>query len=171
VFGCKSRHSEKKEVNSMAPGTDFLTKQRQQIEARLKELQPAHEEYLTLLKARDALASVKPADGRRGPGRPPGKRGPGRPPARRGPGRPRGSRTGTGRATAANGRRKRASGRGRRSNTRADQALTLIKQNPGIKVPDIAKQMGIRQNYLYRVTAGLEKQRLVRRRDGGFHAA
>ena len=152
----------------MAPRTDFLTKQRQQIEARLKELQPAHEEYLTLLKARDALASVKPANGRRGPGRPPG-----RPPGKRGPGRPRGSRTGTGRAQPANGRRTRtrAGGRRRRSNTRADQALSLIKENPGINVADIAKRMGIRQNYLYRVTAGLEKQRLVRRRDGGFHAA
>jgi hypothetical protein len=163
--------TEEKEVNSMAPRTDFLTKQRQQIEARLKELQPAHEEYLTLLKARDALASVKP-DGRRGPGRPPASRGPGRPPARRGPGRPRGSGTTRARSTAAkaaNGRRTR--GRGRRSNTRADQALALIKQNPGIKVPEIATKMGIRQNYLYRVTAGLEKQRLVRRRGGGFHAA
>ena len=150
----------------MAPRTDFLTKQRQQIEARLKELQPAHEEYLTLIKARDALASVKPANGRRGPGRPPG-----RPPGKRGPGRPPGSRTGSGRATATNGRRTKARARGRRSNTRADQALTIIKQNPGINVADIAKRMGIRQNYLYRVTAGLEKQRLVRRRDGGFHAA
>jgi hypothetical protein len=137
----------------MAPRTDFLTKQRQQIEARLKELQPAHEEYLTLLKARDALAAVKPANGRRGPGR------------------PRGSRTAAGRSTATNGRRKGGRGRSRRSNTRADQALALIKQNPGIKVPDIADKMGIRQNYLYRVTAGLEKQRLVRRRGGGFHAA
>jgi hypothetical protein len=155
----------------MAPRTDFLTKQREQIDARLRELQPAHEEYLTLLKARDALASVKPPDGRRGPGRPPAKRGPGRPPGKRGPGRPRGARTGTARATPANGRRTARRGRGRRTNTRADQALALIKQNPGIKVPDIAKQMGIRQNYLYRVTAGLEKQRLVRRRDGGFHAA
>jgi hypothetical protein len=153
----------------MAPRTDFLTKQRQQIEARLKELQPAHEEYLTLLEARDALAGVKASPNRRGPGRPPGKRGPGRPPARRGPGRPRGSRTRTGRATAANGRR--TKGRGRRTNTRADQALALIKKNPGITVPDIATKMGIRQNYLYRVTAGLEKQRLVRRRGGGFHAA
>jgi hypothetical protein len=160
----------------MAPRTDFLAKQREQIDARLRELQPAHEEYLTLLKARDALAAVKPPDGRRGPGRPAGKRGPGRPPGKRGPGRPRGSRTTTTRATTAraaggNGRRTARRGRGRRSNTRADQALALIKQNPGIKVPDIAKQMGIRQNYLYRVTAGLQKQRLVRRRDGGFHAA
>jgi hypothetical protein len=151
----------------MAPRTDFLTKQRQQIEARLKELQPAHEEYLTLVEARDALAGVKPAN-RRGPGRPPGRPA-GRPAGRRGPGRPRGSRTGSGRSTVTDGRRTR--GRGRRSNTRADQALALIKQNPGIKVPDIASKMGIRQNYLYRVTAGLERQRLVRRRDGGFHAA
>ncbi len=65
----------------MAPRTDFLTKQRQQIEARLKELQPAHEEYLTLLKARDALAAVKPANGRRGPGRAARQEG-SRPPAR-----------------------------------------------------------------------------------------
>ena len=155
----------------MAPRTDFLAKQREQIDARLRELQPAHEEYLTLLKARDALAAVKPPDGRRGPGRPPAKRGPGRPPGKRGPGRPRGSRTTPARATAGNGRRTARRGRRRRTNTRADEALALIKQNPGIKVPDIAKQMGIRQNYLYRVTAGLEKQRLVRRRAGGFHAA
>ena len=155
----------------MAPRTDFLTKQRQQIEARLKELQPAHEEYLTLLKARDALASVKPANGRRVPGRPPGRRGPGRPPGRRGPGRPPGSGTSAKRSTTTAGRRTSGRGRGRRSNTRADQALALIKRNPGIKVPDIATKMGIRQNYLYRVTAGLEKQRLVRRRGGGFHAA
>jgi hypothetical protein len=155
----------------MAPRTDFLTRQRQQIEARLKELQPAHEEYLTLLEARDALAGVKTVPGRRGPGRPPGKRGPGRPPGKRGPGRPRGSRTGTGRSTSTNGRRTKGRGRGRRSNTRADQALALIKRNPGITVPDIASKMGIRQNYLYRVTAGLEKERLVRRRNGGFHAA
>ena len=153
----------------MPPRTDFLTKQRQQIEARLRELQPAHEEYLTLLKARDALASVKSDGAPRGPGRPAGRRGPGRPPGRRGPGRPRGSGRST--TTAGNGRRKRAAGRGRRTNTRADQALALIKQNPGINVADIAKRMGIRQNYLYRVTAGLEKQRMVRRRDGGFHAA
>jgi MarR family protein len=85
--------------------------------------------------------------------------------------RPSGGPTGAGRSKATNGRRTRKRGRGSRSNTRADQALTLIKQNPGIKVPDIADKMGIRQNYLYRVTAGLEKQRLVRRRGGGFHAA
>ena len=140
----------------MPPRTDFLTKQRQQIEARLKELQPAHEEYLTLLEARDALAGVKPANGRR--------RGPGRPPGRRGPGRPPGS--GRKKATA----RRKVTRRRRRGGTRAEQALTLIKQNPGITVNDIAKRMGIRQNYLYRVTGELQKDRKVTRRGGGFHA-
>jgi hypothetical protein len=138
----------------MPPRTDFLTKQRQQIEARLRELQPAHEEYLTLLQARDALAGVKGANGRRGPGRPPGKRGPGRPP-------------GSGRKTTAS---RKQTTRRRRSGTRADQALTLIKENPGITVSDIADRMGIRQNYLYRVTQELQKQRQVSRRGGGFHA-
>ena len=142
----------------MPPRTDFLTKQRQQIEARLKELQPAHEEYLTLLEARDALAGVKGM----APGHAPARRGPGRPPGRRGPGRPPGS----GRKTAA---RKKTTRR-RRTGTRGDQALALIKQNPGITVSDIASRMGIRQNYLYRVTQELQKQRLVRRRNGGFHA-
>jgi winged helix-turn-helix DNA-binding protein len=138
----------------MPPRTDFLTKQRQQIEARLRELQPAHEEYLTLLQARDALAGVKPANGRRGPGRPPGKRGPGRPP-------------GSGSKTAAS--RKKTTRR-RRGGTRAEQALALIQQNPGITVADIADRMGIRQNYLYRVTQELQKDRKVSRRGGGFHA-
>ena len=129
----------------MPPRTDFLTKQRQQIEARLRELQPAHEEYLTLLRARDALAGVKPANGRRGPGRPPGSR----------------NKT---------ARKPRGGTRRRRSGTRRDQALELIRQNPGITVSDIADRMGIRQNYLYRVTQELQKERKVSRRDGGFHA-
>ena len=119
----------------MPPRTDFLTKQRQQIEARLKELQPAHEEYLTLLEARDALAGVKPANGRRGPGRPPGRRGPGRPP---------GSAAARSRRTARGAqRRRRAPTRRRRDRGHAaDQALALIKQNPGITVPDIADTHG-----------------------------
>jgi hypothetical protein len=126
----------------MPPRTDFLTKQRRQIDARLKELQPAHEEYLTLLEARDALAGVKRANGRRGPGRPPGS----------------GRKTSARRPTR------------RRSGTRRDQALELIRKNPGIGVADIAKRMGIRQNYLYRVTQELQKDRKIRRKDGGFHA-
>ena len=46
----------------------------------------------------------------------------------------------------------------------------MIRKNPGIGVPDIAKRMGIRQNYLYRVTQELQKDRKVSRRGSGFHA-
>jgi hypothetical protein len=122
--------------------TDFLTKQRKQITARLDELRPLYEEYLTLEKAQQALdqvgSPVRRALGRNGRRTRGGRRGPGRPPARRGPGRPRGSgrrattrratstrttgRRTSGRRTAARGTspttRRRTSAAGRRSTTR-----------------------------------------------------
>jgi hypothetical protein len=61
---------------------------------------------------------------------------------RRGPGRPKGSRN---------------SGR-RRSGTRAEQAVKLVKANPGISAGEIAKRMSIAPNYVYRVMAELEKE-------------
>jgi hypothetical protein len=153
------------------PRTDFLDRQRKQISARLNELKPLYEEYLTLQKAQEALdqvgGTVRRAAGattrrgpgrprtRRGPGRPPGRRGPGRPPAKRGPGRPAGRRR----------TRSRAGG------TRADEALNVIKANPGITIPELAKRLKIRPNYLYRVTGALEKENRIRRRDRGFHAS
>jgi hypothetical protein len=150
----------------MPPRTDFLTQQRRQIEARLQELRPAHEEYLTLLEAKEALEGLK-SPSRPGPGRPPGRRGPGRPP---GSVRRRRTTTSAGGRASANGRRRpRRGGTRRRSGgTRADQALQLIKSNPGMTVPQIADRMGIRQNYLYRVTAALQKQGSVKRKGQGF---
>jgi hypothetical protein len=47
---------------------DFLSQTRTDIDKRLKELRPLHEEYLTLLKAKEALEGVGAT--RRGPGRP-----------------------------------------------------------------------------------------------------
>jgi hypothetical protein len=149
----------------MAPRTDFLTQQRRQIDAKLQELRPAHEEYLTLLEAKQALEGLKsPAR----PGRPPARRGPGRP-----PGSGRGRRAATTRAQSTNGRRRprRTGTRRRAGGTRADQALQLIKSKPGMTVPEIADKMGIRQNYLYRVTAALQKQGSVKRKGQGFVAA
>ena len=147
----------------MPPRTDFLTQQRRRIDARLQELKPAHEEYLTLLEAKEALEGVRTPSR---VGRPPGRRGPGRPP---GSGR---KRTTT-RARSANGRRKprRTATRRRAGGTRAEQALQLIKSNPGMSVPQIADRMGIRQNYLYRVTAALQKEGSVKRKGQGFVAA
>ena len=155
----------------MAPRTDFLTQQRRQIDARLQVLRPAHEEYLTLLEAKEALDGLKaPSQPGRPPGRPAGRRGPGRPP---GSGTKRRTSTAArGRASSNGRRRARRSGTRRRAGgTRADQALQLIKSSPGVTVPEIADRMGIRQNYLYRVTAALQKQGSVKRKGQGFVAA
>ena len=61
--------------------------------------------------------------------------------------------------------------RKRRGGTRADQAVTLIKQNPGITASDIAKQMKIKPNYLYRVLSDLEKQKKVKKKGRTYSAA
>jgi transposase-like protein len=79
---------------------------------------------------------------------------------RRGPGRPR---------TAA--RRSGGGRRRRRGNTRSDQAVKLVKANPGISASEIAKKMNIKPNYLYRVLADLEKQGKVRKDGRAYHPA
>jgi predicted Rossmann fold nucleotide-binding protein DprA/Smf involved in DNA uptake len=93
---------------------------------------------------------------------------------RRGPGRPRGSTTrrSTTRRTrgtqATSGRRTRRS-RGRRGGaTRANQALDLVRQSPGITIPQIAKQMGIEPNYLYRVLPRLQQEGQIKRDGQGW---
>jgi hypothetical protein len=130
---------------------DFLTEKRQEIDNRLKELRPLHEEYLTLEKARDALAGMDQPR-RRGPGRPPGS-----------------TSTGRRRASSGNGRRRR---RRRAGGTRGEQALGVVRQNPGITVSELGDKLGIKQkNYLYRVMANLQEDGAVRKEGKGFHAA
>jgi DNA-binding IclR family transcriptional regulator len=75
--------------------------------------------------------------------------------ARRRPGRPRGS---------GKGKRRGAAKRRRRSGTRADQAVKLVEKNPGISASEIAKQMKIKPNYLYRVLGELEKEGRVKKK-------
>lgn len=82
--------------------------------------------------------------------------------ARRAPGRPRGAKTTKSTsttATAAAPRRRRK----RRGGTRADQAVSLIEGAPGISASDVAKQMKIKPNYLYRVLGDLEKEGRVKK--------
>jgi len=134
---------------------DFLTEQVNALENRLNELRPAYEEYLEVEKVRDALTS---ATGRRGPGRPRAGA------SRRGPGRPKGSTT---RRRSSNGRRR----RGRRGGTRADQALKVVRENPGITVSEMASKMSIKQpNYLYRVMNQLEGDGAVSKTGKGYTA-
>jgi hypothetical protein len=117
-----------------------------EIDDRLRELK---EEVSRLEAARSALTG-----GRRGPGRPRSTRdqtaSTPRTTTRRRPGRPRGrSRTGT----------------------RANQALELVRNSPGITIPQIAEQMGIEPNYLYRVMPRLATDGQVRREGQGWHPA
>jgi sugar-specific transcriptional regulator TrmB len=64
----------------------------------------------------------------------------------------------------------RAKKRRRRSGTRADQAVKLIKDNPGISASDIAKSMKIKPNYLYRVLGELEKEGRVKKKGRQYTA-
>jgi predicted HTH transcriptional regulator len=75
--------------------------------------------------------------------------------ARRRVGRPRGTTTAP---------------RRRSGSTRADQAVRLIKQNPGITVSELGKKMKLNApNYLYRVLPDLQKEGRIKRRGKGYH--
>ncbi len=78
---------------------------------------------------------------------------------KRGPGRPRGSGGG-------GGRRRR-----RRGGTRAEHAVNLISQKPGISASEIARELKIKPNYMYRVLAELQKDGQVRKEGRAYHPA
>ena len=131
---------------------DFLSEQLGALEKRLKDLRPHVEEYLHLEQVKEALEGV---------GRP-----------RRGPGRPRGSTTRrrastTTRRKSTNGRRR----RGRRGGTRAQQALKVVRDNPGITVSELGRKLNIKQpNYLYRVMNQLQSDGAVTKSGRGYTA-
>ena len=136
---------------------DFLSEQLNALEKRLKDLRPHVEEYLNLEKVKEALEGVGGSK-RRGPGRPRGST------TRRSPGRPAASTT---RRRSSNGRRK----RGRRGGTRAEQALKVVRENPGITVSALAGRLNIKQpNYLYRVMNQLEADGSVAKTGKGYTA-
>ena len=60
--------------------------------------------------------------------------------------------------------------RRRRSGTRADQAVKLVADNPGISASEIAKKMKIKPNYLYRVLGDLEKEGRVKKKGRNYSA-
>jgi predicted HTH transcriptional regulator len=78
---------------------------------------------------------------------------------RRGPGRPRGS--------GSNGVTRRR--RRRRGGTRAEQAVKLISENPGINASEIARRLGIKPNYMYRVLTELQNEGKVRKEGRAYH--
>lgn len=77
----------------------------------------------------------------------------------------RGGRRGPGRPRRASTARRRRTG-----STRADQAVRIIKQNPGITVSDLGRKMKLNHpNYLYRVLPDLQKEGRIRRKGKGYH--
>jgi hypothetical protein len=126
----------------------FVDSTVKEIDDRLRELK---EEVSKLEAARSALVGT-----------------------RRGPGRPRAARP----AAATTTTRRRTTGRrpgrprGRsRGGTRANQALELVRSQPGITIPQIAEKMGIEPNYLYRVMPRLLSDGQVKREGQGWHPA
>jgi hypothetical protein len=124
----------------------FIDSAVQDIDNRLTELK---EEEARLLAARAALlgGSGRVAAAKAQPARASAKAP--RPRAGR-PGRPRGRRAG---------------------NTRAAQALELVRKQPGVTIPEIATTMGIEPNYLYRVMPRLISEGRVKREGQGWHPA
>jgi sugar-specific transcriptional regulator TrmB len=122
---------------------DFLDEKRKEIQARLKELKPLVEEYQRLEAAERALSGVGSSSTTTASA----------------------PRRTTRRARSSNGRR----GRPRGSGTRAQQALDLVKGQPGITIPELASAMGIKQNYLYRVMPGLAEDGKVTKSGRGWH--
>jgi hypothetical protein len=121
----------------------FIDAAVQDIDNRIKELR---EEEQKLVAARVALTGTV----KRGPGRPPRSESAATPARRpRRPGRPRGRRGG---------------------NTRSNQALELVRSQPGITIPEIAESLKIEPNYLYRVMPKLTSDGLVKREGQGWHA-
>jgi hypothetical protein len=154
--------------------TDFLDEKRQEITNRLKELQPAVDEYNRLEAAASALAGVGGRTSsstvstttarRRGPGRP------------RGSGRKKSAATATATVAAPKAARKpagrpakRRAGRRKGSGTRAAEARSFVQGQPGITIPELAAKMGIKQNYLYRVLPGLEQENKVEKKGRGWY--
>jgi hypothetical protein len=82
------------------------------------------------------------------------------------PGRQRGRRAAAKAST--DGSRK---GRRRRGGSRADQAVKLIAENPGIGAGDVAKKMKIKPNYVYRVLGDLEKEGRIKKDGRQYHPA
>jgi hypothetical protein len=166
-------HVDASEEDSTVP--DFLDEKRREITDRLKELKPLVDEYNRLEAAASALRSVggsaapsaRKAARRRRPGRPKGA-------TRRAVKAPKATKVKARRKTKAKAARKpgrpakRRAGRRKGSGTRAAEALTLVKGQPGITIPELAAKMGIKQNYLYRVLPGLEQEKKVRKDGRGW---
>jgi DNA invertase Pin-like site-specific DNA recombinase len=132
------------ERKEMPPTTDVLDEFRDRLRARREELL----EELREIEQHLGIGG-KSRGGRR-------------------PGRPRGSGSKSASAGSRSGGATRRRRR-RKGGTRADQAVKLVEGNPGVSAAEIAKQMKIKPNYLYRVLGELEKEGRVTKKGREYH--
>lgn len=59
--------------------------------------------------------------------------------------------------------------RRRTGGTRAEQAVALITEKPGINASEVADEMKIKPNYLYRVLGDMEKEGRVEKKDRRYY--
>jgi hypothetical protein len=129
---------------------DFLEDKKGEIHKRLAELKPVVDEYQRLEAAATALDGLPSnASSRRAPAST----------------RARANRRSTS-SPATPGRR----GRPKGSGTRSKQALEIVRARPGVTISELADEMKIKQNYLYRVLPALAKDGLVAKKGRGWHA-
>ena len=83
---------------------------------------------------------------------------------KRGPGRPRGS-------SPSGESRPRKRRRSRKGGTRAEHALRVISEEPGIGAGAIAEKLGIKPNYMYRVLTELQADGKVRKEGRSYYSA
>ena len=127
---------------------DDLRSLEERVIARMRELEPLIQEYKEL----EDLAKRLQID----PARATGTTRKSATPSRR---------TSTGRSARAGGarsgtRRKRSIAR---PGQRRDQVLAMVKQQPGVTVPDIAKSIGVDPTGLYRVVRALEQEGQIKK--------
>jgi hypothetical protein len=111
---------------------------RKQVEERLKELQPLVDEYERLRQVADLL--TEPTDA----------------------GSPRSRGRSTPRRAMATASSRRAKGQ------RSEDALNLIREQPGITVAAAAEALGIGTTYLYRLLPRLEREGRIRKEGRGY---
>jgi hypothetical protein len=130
--------------------SDVVTRVRSELEKRLRELEPHVKEHAQIKEALAKLADTVSPRGRTRPDAPVAHA-----------------------TTEAPTRRRRAAAtrRGRPQKgqpSRSDQFLEVVRANPGIKISEAAKQMGIGPNYLYRVRNDLLKTGKIKKQGQGL---
>lgn len=107
-----------------------------------------HEELKDLEKAISALGGQSSKSAKPAASRTTGRR----------RGRPAGS---------TNGRRRRR----RKGGTRSEQAVKLLTDKPGLTASEIATDLGIKPNYMYRVLSDLQGEKQIRKDGRKYYAA